>query len=340
MEYWIGFVLCSLAIVISGSRLSYYGDIIAELSGIGRAWIGLILMASITSLPELVTGISSVVVVDAVDIALGDVMGSCVYNLFILAIMDMMNGERPLFYRAFSGHLLSAGMGVILISIVLISILLAPYIPQIAHVGLYTPVIIVAYIIGIRAVYYYEQSTIKEYVEEAFIHKKVLAISYRGVTLKRAVALYSIHATVIVIAAVMLPYVAERLAVSTGLGSTFMGSVFVAMTTSLPEVVVSIAAVRLGARDMAISNMLGSNMFNILIVAVDDLFYLKGSVLSYVSDAHLTTGLSAIMMTGVVIIGLTYPPKRKLLRVGIDSIVLTGFWLINMYVLYITRGMK
>ncbi len=340
MEYWIGFILCSLAIVLSGSRLSRYGDIIAELSGIGRAWIGLILMASITSLPELVTGISSVAIVGTVDIALGDVLGSCVYNLFILAIMDMMNGERPIFYRAFSGHLLSAGIGVILIGMVLISMLLAPYMPQIWHVGLYTPVIIVTYIIGIRAVYYYERSTITDYVEESAVKLKVERFSYRGFTLKRAIVLYTMHALVIVVAATLLPYVAEKLAVQTGLGATVMGSIFVAMTTSLPEVVVSIAAVKIGARDMAISNMLGSNMFNMVIVAIDDLFYTKGAILSYVSATHLTTGLMAIIMTGVVIIGLTYPPKRKIFRVGVDSIVLLLFWAFSMYILYITRGVK
>ncbi len=340
MEYWIGFILCSLAIVLSGSRLSRYVDIIAELSGIGRAWIGLILMASITSLPELVTGISAVAIVGTVDIAIGDVMGSCVYNLFILAIMDMMNGERPIFYRAFSGHLLSAGIGVILIGMVLISMLLAPYMPQIWHVGLYTPVIIVTYIIGIRAVYYYERSTITDYVEESAVKLKVERLSYRGFTLRRAIVLYTVHAMVIVVAATLLPYVAERLAVQTGLGATFMGSIFVAMTTSLPEVVVSIAAVKIGARDMAISNMLGSNMFNMVVVAIDDLFYTKGAVLSDVSAVHLTTGLMAIIMTGVVIIGLTYPPKRKMFRVGVDSMVLFLFWAFTMYILYITRGVE
>lgn len=91
---------------------------------------------------------------------------------------------------------------------------------------------------------------------------------------------------------------------------------------------------------MAISNMLGSNMFNMVIVAIDDLFYTKGAILSYVSATHLTTGLMAIIMTGVVIIGLTYPPKRKIFRVGVDSIVLLLFWAFSMYILYITRGVK
>lgn len=88
MLLWIEFIACTLAIVYSGIRLSRYGDIIAEKTGLGRAWIGVVLMASVTSLPELVTGISSVTYAGVPDIAVGDVIGSCVFNMLILAILD------------------------------------------------------------------------------------------------------------------------------------------------------------------------------------------------------------------------------------------------------------
>jgi len=108
---WLQFIICSAVIVVSGSRLSRYGDVIAEKTGIGGAWIGLILMASITSLPELITGISSVAIVNVPDIALGDVMGSCVYNLAILAVMDILNKETPIFRRATHQKKITFGNG-------------------------------------------------------------------------------------------------------------------------------------------------------------------------------------------------------------------------------------
>lgn len=77
----LGFIVCTAAIVYSGTRLSKYGDIIAEKMGLGRAWVGLVLLASVTSLPELITGISSVTFVVAPDIAVGDVLGSCIFNI-------------------------------------------------------------------------------------------------------------------------------------------------------------------------------------------------------------------------------------------------------------------
>jgi Ca2+/Na+ antiporter len=86
--YALGFIICALVIIYSGTKLSKYGDLIAEKTGMGKAWFGLVLMASVTSLPELITGISSIVIVDEPDLAVGDILGSCVFNLLILSILD------------------------------------------------------------------------------------------------------------------------------------------------------------------------------------------------------------------------------------------------------------
>ncbi|MEE9614173.1 MAG: sodium:calcium antiporter [Thermodesulfobacteriota bacterium] len=325
------FIFCSALIVASGSQLSKYGDVIAEKTGLGRAWIGLVLMASITSLPELITGVSSVAIVGAPDIALGDIMGSCIYNLAILAILDVMNGHKPIFFKADKGHLLSAGFGVALMGVVLVSIMVGGSFPGLAHVGLYTPVIIVVYLIGVRAVYVYEKTAIKEFVEEV-----VEAGHYADITLKKAWTMYVVNALVIVFAATWLPFVAEGIAEMTGLGNSFVGTVFVAMTTSLPEVVVSITAVRIGAQDMAIANMLGSNMFNVLVLAVDDMFYTAGPLFSHISTNHVVTGIMAVIMTAVVVVGLTYPSDRKSFgRVGWDSLTLFFLWGLTIYIFYV-----
>src|SRR5512145_3518680 len=114
---WFEFLIASAVIVYCGTNLSRYGDVIAEKTGLGRAWIGLVLMAGVTSLPELITGISSVTLVDTPDIALGDVMGSCVFNLSIIALLDILHGPRPIFSKAEHGHTLSAGFGLVLIGI-------------------------------------------------------------------------------------------------------------------------------------------------------------------------------------------------------------------------------
>ena len=73
---WINFAIALAIIIFAGTRLARYGDAIAEKTGLGRLWIGLILLAAITSVPELATGISSVALVGDPDLAVGALFGS------------------------------------------------------------------------------------------------------------------------------------------------------------------------------------------------------------------------------------------------------------------------
>jgi cation:H+ antiporter len=332
---WFEFILCSAVIVYCGSNLSKYGDVIAEKTGLGRVWIGLILMASVTSLPELITGISSVAIADVPDIALGDIMGSCVFNLSIIAMMDILHGRKPIFSESEHGHILSAGFGIILISIASISILANQNIPAIGHIGLYTPAIVLIYGIGIRSVFLFEKRGIRKFVGEM-----AQTLRYEHITTKEAVVKYAINALFIIGAATWLPFIGDRLAEETGLGTSFIGTVFIAMTTSLPEVVVSIAALKIGATDMAIANLFGSNIFNIFILAIDDIFYIKGPLFAHVSVNHAVTGFMAVLMTGIAITGIMYRLEKKVfLRLGWDAVALLLAYIINIYLLYSLRGM-
>ncbi len=331
---WFEFALCSAVVVYCGANLSRYGDVLAEKTGLGRAWIGLVLMASVTSLPELITGISSVALAGAPDIALGDIMGSCVFNLAIISLMDMLHGSTPLFARADHGHILSAGFGIILIGISVVSILAGGLIPSLGSLGLYTPVLILVYGIGIRSVFLFEKKKIAKFVD-----KMARAVHYEDITMRDAALKYVLNAAAIVGAATWLPFISDRLAVSTGLGRTFFGAVFVAMTTSLPELVVSIAALRIGAADMAVANLFGSNMFNIFILAVDDIFYVKDPLLADVSRTHAMTGIVAVLMTGIAIVSLTFRLEKKvILRLGWDALALILAYVVNIVLLYSLRG--
>ena len=331
---WLEFILCSAVIVYCGSKLSKYGDVIAEKTGLGRAWIGLVLMASVTSLPELITGISSVAIADVPNIALGDIMGSCVFNLSIIALMDILHGRKPIFSESEHGHILSAGFGIILISLASISIMANANIPAIGHIGLYSPAIIVIYFIGIRGVFLFERRRIKEFVGEM-----AQTIQYDHITTREAVVKYSINALFIIGVATWLPFIGDRIAEETSLGRSFVGTVFIALTTSLPEVVVSIAALKIGATDMAIANLFGSNIFNIFILAIDDIFYTKGPILAHVSMNHAVTGFMAVLMTGIAVVGLTYRLEKKaFLRLGWDAVAIIIAYLVNIYILYSLRG--
>jgi len=332
MFLWLGFIVCTSIIVYSGTKLSKYGDIIAEKTGLGRTWIGIVLMASVTSLPELITGISSVTYANVPDIAVGDVLGSCVFNMLILAILDTLYRPAPISTKAHQGHVLSAAFGLLLLSIVSASIFLREKIAPIGWMGTYSFMFIVIYLTAMRLVFSYEKRKIAEFLKEMAEELK-----YKDVTMKTAVLHYGINALIVIIAAIFLPKIGEGIAESTGLGQTFVGNIFIAVSTSLPEVVVSIAAVKMGAVDLAIGNLFGSNIFNIFILALDDIFFLKGPLLSYSSPNHIISALSAIAMTAITIIGLTYRAEKKPLFLAWDSIGILLVYFVNLILLYNLR---
>jgi len=321
---------CAAAIGVAGTALSRYGDVIGRRSGMGGSWVGLVLIATVTSLPELATGVSAVTINQAPEIAVGDVLGSCVFNLLIIVVLDLLQRGESVYTRARQGHILSAAFGVILIGFVGFNVLLAEGGPRWTwgHVGLYSPVIVVLYAVAVRTLFRYEVSHPEQGAGAALRESEL--------TLGQALQRYAAAALVVVAAGVWLPYVGKSLAAQMGWSQSFVGTLFVAAATSLPEVAVSVAALRIGALDMAIGGLFGSNLFNILILVIDDALYLKGPLLSNVSAAHAVSALSAIMMTGVAIVGLLYRPRARVFKtVGWTSIVLFVIYLLNAYLLYL-----
>ena len=330
MQVWLQFGICALLIAFAGMKLARYGDIIADKTGWSGSWVGLVLLATVTSLPELTTGVSSVVLVGEPDIAVGDVLGSCMFNLSILVLVDLLYRHESIYRRASQGHILSAGFGVVLVAFVGLGLLLGDKAKTIAigHVGVFAPASALLYLIAIRTVFAYERATVQQFTEK-------MTDRYAELSLRQAAIGYALAAAVVVGAGIWLPFVAVQLAQVMGWHKTFVGTLFVAISTSLPELAVTISALRLGALDMAIANLLGSNLFNILVLAIDDLFFVQGPILSYVAPIHAITAFSTVIMTGCVVIGLLYRPTARPLRiVSWISIALFAVFFLNSYLLY------
>ena len=329
---WLQFALVTAVIVFAGYHLSTYGDVIAEKTGMGRTWVGVILMASVTSLPELITGASSVAIFDLPNIAIGDVFGSCMFNILIIALLDMLSGPTPISAKVHQGQVLAAGFGVLLLGIAGIAISAGARLPALGWVGIYSVAFFATYVIAMRMVFLYEKKRIVELVRE-----RVEAARYEKVTLKKALIYYTANALLVVAAATYLPYLADRIADVTGLGRTFVGTIFVALATSLPELVVSIAAVRIDATDLMFGNLLGSNLFNLAILGLDDLLYVKGPILAHASPAHVVTANAAMAMTAIAVVGLTYRVSKKRLLFAWDSWAILAVYVFAVLVVYIMR---
>jgi cation:H+ antiporter len=326
---WLEFAFCAVLIGLAGPVLTQYGDVIARLTGLSRSWIGLVLLATATSLPELFTGVSAVTAADAPNIAVGDALGSCVFNLAMLVVLDELSREEPMYRRIDQGHVLTAGFGVILIGAAGAFLLLSQEALNVRflHISGYTPFIIVLYLVAMRAAFVYERRTPQPppIIKEA-----------HDVTLRTALIRYGAAAAVVIVAGAWLPFIGRELADVMGWRTSFVGTLFIAGATSLPELVVTVSALRLGAVDMAIGNLLGSNLFNILILALDDFFYRKGPLLAAVSPAHAITAFAAAIMSGIFIVALLYKPETRVRgTIGWVSISLLLVYLFAAYAIYL-----
>jgi cation:H+ antiporter len=330
MMLWLQLQLCLVVIGCAGYFLSRYADIIAEKTGLSASLIGLMLLATVTSLPELVTGITAVTVADAPDIAVGNVLGAAVFNLAILIILDALYRRETIYSKAAQGHILSAALGALLIAFAGSSLLLdrAGMSPALGHVGLYSPFIVLIYFVAVRVVYQYERRTLAEYTAAT-------TERYPEVTLRRAVTSFTLAAIAIVAAGSRLPFIAKDIADLMGWGQSFVGTLLVAAVTSAPEIAVTLSALRIGAIDMAIANLLGSNLFNITILAVDDLFYANGPVLAHVNSSHAFTAFTAVTMNALVIVGLVFRPQgRAVLGLTWVSLGLFLLYILNTWILF------
>ncbi|MGD9116405.1 MAG: sodium:calcium antiporter [Dehalococcoidia bacterium] len=304
---WLQYLACLAIILFAGTKLARYGDAIGEKTGVGGLWIGLVLLAAITSVPELVTGVSSVALVGLPDLAVGTLLGSCLFNLTLIALLDFLCRKTPVLSRVRMRHIASAAIGVVLLAVVGGTMLAGEALSavKLGWVGVPSILIIIFYLVAVRQLFVYERR--HPVKSEGELPR------YDNLSLKAVWFRFSLAAAAVIGAGIWISFVGDDIAASTGWGASFVGSLFLAIGTSMPELVVTVAALRLGATDMAVADILGSNMFNIAIIFAVDLFYTKGSILSSVANSNLITVAMAITASLLIIFGLRFRRQRKLL---------------------------
>jgi cation:H+ antiporter len=301
-----GFLICSFIIFYAGKNLSLYGDRIGHLTGLSGVWIGLVMMAIVTSLPELAIGISSVSIVGSADLAVGGVLGSCIFNLAILSLLDALSPGQPLLTRVAGSHVLAVSLTTILLSMIALGLFLPNDFIVIGWIGVTSLFFIIMYLLSIKLMHGMESQ--RKLIELETEEDKEIKKKY---SLRSSILAYIFHAALVIIAGMIIPSFAETIAIETKLGESFVGTVFLAASSSLPEMAVAISAARIGAVDMAVGNLFGSNIFNILTLSINDIFYTKGYLLKDASDVNQITVFSVIAMNSVAIAALTIKPEKK-----------------------------
>ncbi len=327
---WIQFAVSAGIILYAGTYLTRYADRLSDALGLGKVWIGVVLLGFITSLPEAGASLVSLIHLKAPDLAVGNMVGSNNFNLLLLVLLDIYYRKGAVTDLISCGRAqsLPAYMACGLAAVVGIEIFAGQWvaIPAILGISLGSWVLCFGYLIGIRLVYQSNPGVCGSAAQEC------LADSKRG--LGKIYFGLSVSAVAVVVAAVWLANLADQIAQMTGWGRTFVGSLFLAFATSLPEMVVTLAALKLGQMDLAVGNIFGSNMVNMFLIFVCDAFARSGTLLSMVSLSHLWTIGLGIIMTIVALIGLKNKKKVPFLGLGWDTwtlLVLYGFGMARLY---------
>ena len=332
---WIQLGVAAVVILGASLFLAKSADVIAIKTGLGRSFVGVVLLATATSLPELGTGISAVTVVGEPDLALGGAFGSNLFNLLIIGLMDIFWWRRFLLNHVGMSSVVIGTLGIIVISLGGIAVLMHDMSSALDGwpVSPLSIVLVVGFAVAMYFIYLFEQS---KGASDKAPEKDDDSGQYASERLPRHLVIYVFSALVVVGAAVWLSFVSDDLAVEMGWDASFMGTQFLAAATSLPELATSFAALRIGAPELAITNLLGSNLFNMgFVLFLDDVAYTGSPIWTAVSPVHALTGAIAVVMTAVIVLAVvTRPRKNRPGVVTIESGVLIGVYAIASFLVF------
>jgi cation:H+ antiporter len=325
---WLEFLVSSALIVLAAIKLAEFGDVIAVRTKLGGMFVGTLLLAGATSLPELFTTINSINQ-QVPDLAAGNIFGSSMFNMLMLAVLDLLNPRTLVLRRVAINHALSAGLAVLLTGSA-VFLVLANIESRIGWVGVDSLLLLGLYLFAMRLIYARGRIGTEE-LELASEELELLpslgaaAIGFAGAT------------AVLVIVTSWLVRSSIGIAEITGLSTGFIGAALVALVTSLPEVVTSISAMRIGAYDLAVGNLFGSNIFNIFGLGSTDLFFFEGRFLAVVNPALTLAGLAGLLLTSLGLVSTVAQVERRLFFLEIDAVLILLGYVGAMWLLY-SRG--
>ena len=325
---WLVFLISATAIILAGIRLAPYGEAIGRWTGIGQGWIGLLFLATLTSIPEMATTVTGAMI-DAPNIALGNAFGSNLFNVVIIVVLDvLLLGRGPFLLKAQTYHVLSGSVAILLTLLAALGMVIGSPLTWLG-ISPFSWLILVGYIAGVFILFHAEKKQL-EVKEE----------THGPMSLQKAILGFAICAIVVIAAGIFLIRSTKEISLATGLSASFMGAILVAIVTSLPELATSIGALRIGAYDMIVGNLFGSNMFNILTIFFADAAFRSGSILAGLRGGEtdqLIVAICGVLLAVIAMIAIGVRSRRKVFGVGIDSVFL-GVAYLMATVLIISRG--
>jgi cation:H+ antiporter len=333
------FAVLAAAIWFAGTRLAYLADALAVRFGLGHAIIGLVFLAGLTELPELITTAVAAIQGDAA-LALNNMFGGITMQTAILACADAVAfGVTLTAFPRKPTTMLECTLLILMLAATLVITVVGDA-PLFAHVGVGSIMLAFGYFMAILVLRRYDV----EYAWRPVVLDEEKREEERSETRKprdlttRALVLQSCAvAAAILICGTLLVEVAQTIALQSGLGSSFIGVTLLAATTSLPELSTTVTAVRMHEYTMAISNIIGSNLIMLLVILPADLLHSEGAILAQAESSARLALVFGILVTAIYLGGLLIKKKPRFLGMGMDSILVLCVYAASIYALYSVR---
>jgi cation:H+ antiporter len=293
------------------------GDRLAHKLGLSHAWVGIIFLSIITSLPEAANGISSVTIADAPDLAVSNIFGACVYDLmflFILDIIQWVRKKKTIFFDFHYSNFITSIFALFLVAISILGIYFASLKFNIGlfNISIFTVSMLLVYLISQKVLFKLE---VKDEEEEKTKKEGLL----------RDIMIFLFYGIIVVLAGIYLPFIGKEIARLYSWEKAFVGAALLGIATTLPEIVVSISALFI-APEMAIGNLVGSNLFNLSLMFVDDLFFRKGYLFDFISSKQVVLGSFNFLMLALICSAFCFKIKNRFVTFLLLLLFLSAFY--------------
>ncbi|MEG0290039.1 MAG: sodium:calcium antiporter [Erysipelotrichaceae bacterium] len=308
---YLEYLVLAVLVVLFSVRLSTYVDALDKKTSLSGAFLGGVLLAAVTSLPELFTSLTAVLVLDEPQLVQGDVLGSNVFNLCIIAGLMLFTYKGYKKSKVSNSHKSTLYYGIAMYVLVAFAILKPIDVPLGAlHVNLMTILILIVYGINVKMMKN-DDSAANE--EESDLNLSVPQIAFR----------FLLFSLLLVGVSILLTQVTSKIAADLGLGATVAGAVFLGIATSLPELSASISLVKMGNFNASFGNVVGSNLFNFTILCFADFLYTKGGI--YLQDGQVFNLIIFGAISSVLMLLVLYKKENKGLVLSASVLILLSY---------------
>lgn len=307
MVLYLEYLFTSLMVVLLSIKASDYVDLLDKKSNLSGAFLGGIMLSAVTSLPELFTSISSTLLVKKPDLCLGNILGSDLFNMAALAVVALV------FFKKYKKGKISSSYRRVAAAVVVIYVAIALNFAgilkfEILTVSVTTLIIIVMYIIGAK---FLAMASDNEADEEEL---NIQASKDSPLTIKQIGIRFAIVSIGIIAFSIIVTFLTDQIAVRLNLGAGFAGALFLGVATSLPELTSTITLFKMKNFNIAVGNIVGSNLFNFIILALVDIISLKENVVSTPDAQVMNLMICGIIAAPLLLISIKI--KNNAVRIG------------------------